>query len=172
MKLKWWEYVSVFFEAIALIYKCRGLAKAQSYLNKEIAMLQQRSLIMERGDDAMITIDGGNMQSHLEAFMGEILEKIQIRASEEGKDAPAIVEYRKQEDILHEWIRKCCIVDVPGETSALELYEAFSRWWIMGASIKKISLKKFDMMMGRDFKKKTNGIHRYCRIGLLKADED
>jgi len=40
---------------------------------------------LDRGD-ALITIDGAGLQPHLEGFMWEILEAIQIRATSEGAE--------------------------------------------------------------------------------------
>jgi hypothetical protein len=40
---------------------------------------------LERGD-ALITVEGSGLQPHLEAFMWEILEAIQIRANATGAE--------------------------------------------------------------------------------------
>ena len=52
---------------------------------EQIETMRARREAMERGD-AMITINGEGLQSHLEAFMWEILAAIQTRVNEEGLD--------------------------------------------------------------------------------------
>ncbi len=49
----------------------------------QIALLEAQTEARKRGD-ALVTINGEGLQPHLEAFMWEILEAIQIRASETG----------------------------------------------------------------------------------------
>jgi len=50
----------------------------------EIDNLNARTRSLEKGD-AIITINGGGLQPHLEAFMFEILAAIQVRANAEGQ---------------------------------------------------------------------------------------
>jgi len=54
-------------------------------LSKEIAIADARAAALRRGD-AMIRIDGDGLQPHLEAFMFEILESIQVRVNQEGQE--------------------------------------------------------------------------------------
>ena len=52
---------------------------------QQIRLTQEKTAALERGE-ALITIDGAGLQPHLEAFMWEILEAIQIRANAEGSE--------------------------------------------------------------------------------------
>lgn len=52
---------------------------------EELRMMEARRKQMEDGE-AMIRIDGEGLQPHLEAFMWEILNEIQVRVNEEGMD--------------------------------------------------------------------------------------
>ena len=54
-------------------------------MTAQTALIEAQTAARERGD-ALITINGEGLQPHLEAFMWEILEAIQIRASEEGAE--------------------------------------------------------------------------------------
>jgi TP901 family phage tail tape measure protein len=49
----------------------------------QVEAIRARTDAIERGD-AMITVDGAGLQPHLEAFMWEILEAIQVRVNQEG----------------------------------------------------------------------------------------
>lgn len=60
--------------------------KLQRELTEEqIAMMRARRDAVERGD-GLITIQGDGLQPHLEAFMWEILEAIQVRVAADGLD--------------------------------------------------------------------------------------
>ena len=50
---------------------------------EQIAMMREQREALERGD-SLITIDGAGLQPHLEAFMWEILQAIQVRVNRDG----------------------------------------------------------------------------------------
>jgi hypothetical protein len=55
----------------------------KSMIESYVKWLDARTEALQR-DEALIQIDGGNLQPHLEAFMWEILSAIQVRVNEEG----------------------------------------------------------------------------------------
>lgn len=60
-----------------------ALKKQSELTDAQIEAIRARTEAVERGD-AMITVDGAGLQPHLEAFMWEILEAIQVRVNQEG----------------------------------------------------------------------------------------
>jgi len=56
----------------------------QSALRAEIKKANAQAAALRRGD-ALIRVDGAGLQPHLEAFMFEILESIQVRVNEDGQ---------------------------------------------------------------------------------------
>lgn len=57
----------------------------EGLIKQQTEYLKLKNEAIKRGD-ALIQIDGAGLQPHLEAFMWEILEAIQVRASEEGAE--------------------------------------------------------------------------------------
>jgi|GEM_PF-6717612 len=53
-------------------------------LEAQTKIAEARAERAQTGDDVMIQIDGAGLQPHLEAFMFEIVQQIQVRATEEG----------------------------------------------------------------------------------------
>jgi len=62
----------------------RLLKKQEALLQTEINKNREQAAAFRRGD-ALIRIDGAGLQPHLEAFMFEILESIQVRVNEDGQ---------------------------------------------------------------------------------------
>lgn len=94
-----------------------------------------------------------------------------------GLDPPAKVreataEYRKDEDMLADFIEECCILQQPGEsdirTPASELYDAFCEWFKVNISSKKtVSQKAFGKMMLEKFQReRKGGIYYYYGISV------
>ena len=95
----------------------------------------------------------------------------------EGLNPPAIVkdavaEYRKNEDILAEFIEECCFVDEKVWVGATQLYAAFEIWWQRNVSKNVPKQKRFGMWMGQKYKKEKNGNYRYMGVGLLSNLDD
>lgn len=60
-----------------------ALKKQNELTDAQIEAIRARALAIQQGD-AMIKVDGAGLQPHLEAFMWEILEAIQVRVNQEG----------------------------------------------------------------------------------------
>jgi len=94
-----------------------------------------------------------------------------------GLDPPETVidatrEYRRDEDLMAHFIDECCYQNPDSETSAALLYDRFVEWWEDNVSRKKLSKKKFGMMMGKKFKKAKSGTYRYFGVGLLPGSKE
>jgi tape measure domain-containing protein len=61
------------------------LKKNNKLIDEQIKKLRAQTDALRRGD-ALITIDGAGLQPHLEAFMFEILDALQVRVNAEGGD--------------------------------------------------------------------------------------
>ena len=88
-----------------------------------------------------------------------------------GLDPPekvidATKEYRRDEDLMGHFLEECCLLSPDAETSAAALYDRFVEWWENNVSRKKLSKKKFGMMMGKKFKKAKSGTYRYFGVEL------
>lgn len=94
---------------------------------------------------------------------------------EEGLNPPSIVveatkQYRRDEDLLADFIEQCCLLDPYIEINATRLYAAFAEWFEENISKKVISQKKFGRMMSKRFKREKVGTYKYYGLGLL-SDE-
>jgi tape measure domain-containing protein len=80
-----WEERRQIEKGIAEQTKRQGeeLRKNNQLIDAQIKKINAQTDALRRGD-ALITIDGEGLQPHLEAFMFEILEQIQIRVNAEG----------------------------------------------------------------------------------------
>lgn len=63
--------------------RMRAFEQQEKLTEAEIRLANARARSFERGD-ALITINGDGLQPHLEAFMFEILESIQVRVNQDG----------------------------------------------------------------------------------------
>lgn len=61
------------------------LRKNNKLIDEQIKKLRAQTDALRRGD-SLITIDGAGLQPHLEAFMFEILDALQVRVNAEGGD--------------------------------------------------------------------------------------
>jgi len=94
-----------------------------------------------------------------------------LEYQERGLDPPPVVreateEYRKEEDLLGEWIEADCHLDERLETKASDLYESFASWFSENISSKKDAIPKmkaFSRMLGRRFEKKRRRSGVYYR---------
>lgn len=95
----------------------------------------------------------------------------------EGLNPPDIVrewtaEYRKDEDLLGEWIESRCFIHEAAKVQATAAFESFGNWYEMNVSKKVPKQKTFGSMMVKRFKRdKSNGLMHYFGIGLL-ADKE
>jgi putative DNA primase/helicase len=85
----------------------------------------------------------------------------------------AVSEYRKDEDMLGEFLEDCCRLDLQNpdalRTSASELYDIFLFWWRRNVTTKKdYSQKAFGKLMLQRFKReRKGGIYYYYGISVL-----
>lgn len=90
----------------------------------------------------------------------------------DGLNPPGIVteataQYRKDEDILGDFIDECCYRDLKTKTGATDLYERFDEWFQKNVSKKGMSQRKFGRLMSKVFERKKEGTYHYFGVGLL-----
>jgi len=90
-----------------------------------------------------------------------------------GLDPPELVtdatrEYRRDEDLLADFIDECCFIEADAECGATEIYTLFQDWWQRTVSKKIPAQKKFGRWMGRKFKKEKVGTYKYFGVGILE----
>lgn len=80
-------------------------------------------------------------------------------------------EYRREEDVLADFIESECEISKNASESAADLYDAFKKWCEEHVSKRNIiSQKKFGMMMTRKFHKEKSGVMKYFGIKLLNTN--
>ncbi len=94
----------------------------------------------------------------------------------EGLNPPEIVleataQYRRDEDLLADFIEDKCMIKEQVKTRSSELFDAFVPWYEENISKKGITQKKFSTILTRRFEKvKTNGVIYYVGIELRGED--
>ena len=88
-----------------------------------------------------------------------------------GLDPPSIIteataEFRRDEDILADFIDECCFLKKWEETKAADLYAAFKAWYEEHVYKNAPSQKKFGKMMVKKFKREKKGTYIYYGVGL------
>lgn len=92
---------------------------------------------------------------------------------ETGLDPPAIIkdatqEYKREEDLLQDFIDDYCYLDPDSVIGASILHDAFQEWFLKNVSKKGLSQKKFGrLMLKAGFNKIKSGTYSYIGIGLL-----
>jgi len=92
---------------------------------------------------------------------------------ERGLDPPATVleasaEYRRDEDVLADFIDEECYLDPDAECPAKVLYLRFNEWWEENISKKKVpSPKIFGKLLGKKFKKEKRGTYVYFGLNVI-----
>lgn len=66
-------------------YRKQALDDQSKLTQAEVDYIRQKTQNLQRGD-ALIKVDGGGLQPHLEAFMFEILREIQVRVNADGEE--------------------------------------------------------------------------------------
>lgn len=91
----------------------------------------------------------------------------------DGLDPPleiieATAEYRREEDLLHDFLEDYCKIGPDEKEQATELFDVFQRWFQINISAKrKMSQKRFGILMQRRFeRRKTNGVYWYFGVSL------
>jgi putative DNA primase/helicase len=93
-----------------------------------------------------------------------------------GLDPPTVVreatnEYRREEDLLQDWIDECCIIDPAAVTKAAKLYANFQTWYEENVSRKKSpSQRRFGQMLTKKFRREKRGTYLYYGIDCLEPD--
>jgi len=82
----------------------------------------------------------------------------------------ATAEYKRDEDLIQDFIDECCFLDPGHEVGASSLYSEFKTWFEENISKRSISQKKFGRMIGKKFKKIKSGTYKYIGLGL-NSDE-
>ena len=90
----------------------------------------------------------------------------------QGLDPPAVVQqavqdYRKEEDIILQFIEEACFQSPDAMAPAQKLYDHY-REWMNKNGLKPMSGQKFGRKMGERFnKERINSIHNYMCLGIL-----
>lgn len=96
-----------------------------------------------------------------------------IQWSERGLDPPpcvldATAEYKREEDILEDFIEEHCYRNPEAKSGASDLYDTFNEWFLKNVSKKGMSQKKFGrLLQAAGFEKVKSGTFSYLGIGLL-----
>jgi len=94
----------------------------------------------------------------------------------EGWNPPPIVkqatqEYKRDEDLLADFIDECCVTGPEYEVQATELYKEFATWWKEAIGRHCPSQKSFGALVGKKFEKaKRSGKYQYYGIALAMHD--
>jgi putative DNA primase/helicase len=94
-----------------------------------------------------------------------------------GLDLPpkvkaVINEYRRDEDVIQDFIDECCEVVEGAEVGASEVYVVFEKWWKARVSNFVPKQKRFGVLFGRRFAKKKDGIVKYIGVELAPGADD
>ena len=96
-----------------------------------------------------------------------------IAWQEKGLAPPGIVldatmEYKREEDILEDFLEENCRRDPEAKSSASDLYDSFNEWFLKNVSKKGMSQKKFGrLLQGAGFEKVKSGTYSYLGLHLL-----
>jgi putative DNA primase/helicase len=114
----------------------------------------------------------GKLQKEASGILARLVRGC-IEWQERGLDPPAIVldatmEYKREEDILEDFIEEHCYRDPGAKAGASELYDSFNEWFLKNVSKKGMSQKKFGrLLQGAGFEKVKSGTFSYLGLGLL-----
>ena len=95
---------------------------------------------------------------------------------DQGLNIPPVVigagkDWRRDEDILQDFLDTCCSLDPAAEEQASKIYPVFKVWYEKNISKKSISQKRFGRMMSKRFKREKKGTYVYYGVVLL-CNED
>jgi putative DNA primase/helicase len=96
---------------------------------------------------------------------------------ERGLDPPTAVkaataDYRRNEDIIADWMDDRCYLHPDIKTGSSELYDDFHKWFEANVSKHVMSQKKWGKLMTTKFEKAKEGNYIYRGIGLLDLGQD
>lgn len=94
-----------------------------------------------------------------------------IEWQQDGLDPPAVVReatagYRRDEDMLADFVDECCIVDADERVTATALYNAFTTWFELNYGKRIPSQKRFGGLMAKKFERRKDGIFFYYGVTL------
>ena len=94
-----------------------------------------------------------------------------------GLAPPAIVkdavdEYRREEDILGDFIQERCVIKEGYFVKSSDVYSAFKEWWKENVSNKPPSSHKFGKWFGSRFERKKTPYVSYLGVGILGENID
>ena len=84
----------------------------------------------------------------------------------------AVEEYRKDEDIIGDFILECCITGTDYHVGATKVYEQFVEWWHKNISNREPKMRRFGTLFGKRFKKTKSGTVTYYGVGLISDYTD
>jgi putative DNA primase/helicase len=90
---------------------------------------------------------------------------------QDGLDPPPLVReatagYRRDEDMLADFIDECCLTDSESRVTATALYNAFTTWFETNYGKRIPSQKRFGSLMAKKFERRKDGIYFYYGITL------
>ena len=121
------------------------------------------------------------LPSKLEAELPGILAWLVLGClqwQQEGLNPPPIVkeatsEYRRDEDLMADFIDECCVVGPDYSVNATDFYKQFAEWWKDSIGRKPPAQKTFGRLVGKKFdKQKSGGLYRYYGVGLVEMVYD
>jgi putative DNA primase/helicase len=83
----------------------------------------------------------------------------------------AVKEYRREEDIIADFIDECCIVGDGYKVGATAVYDVFEDWWKKNVSNRVPKQKRFGTLFGKRFEKQKGRTMEYLGVGLLDVDD-
>ncbi|MCP4022277.1 MAG: DNA primase, partial [Desulfobacteraceae bacterium] len=94
-----------------------------------------------------------------------------------GLQAPAVVKdavesYRRDEDIVADFLDDCCVVRPECSVGASEIYDTFKEWWKANISNKPPSQPKFGRWLKRRFESRKTPNVKYFGVGLLATKQN
>lgn len=79
----------------------------------------------------------------------------------------AVEAYKRDEDLIADFVEECCVVGDEYKVGATAAYERFARWWEYNVSKKVPKMKAFGTLFSKRFKKEKSGSVTYVGVGLL-----
>jgi len=81
--------------------------------------------------------------------------------------ADAVAEYRRDEDLLSDFLETCCFLHPKERVGASVLYDAFKEWFEANVSKRTLSQKAFGKLMKDRFEKIKSGTYQYIGLRLM-----
>lgn len=116
-----------------------------------------------------------NLKDNLKAEYPAILAWLVrgcLEFQEVGLKRPAAVKaaveaYKKEEDIIGDFIDECCVIGDGFSVGATKVYERFVEWWHVNVSNREPKMRRFGTLFTKRFKKVKSSTMKYVGVGLL-----